>query len=276
MPLKSKFKLGKAYKILFAILTPLAIISLISSIYAFNYLKNKEDTVFNLAEINMDSLDMGADFYHYYKLGYKTIIGVDLSEHNKDVDFIKLKDQGVKFAILRIGWRGYADPILHLDNRFEEYYEKAKEVGIKIGVYFFSQAINEKEAIEEAQFVLENLKDKPIDMYIAYDCESIDNDIARTDDLTKKQATLDAFAFLNTVADAGYSPILYTNYSWIKNYYETDLLVSYPVWYAQYSRNPQYKGNHIIWQYASSMVLDGVSGEDGVDLNLMIIKEDIN
>lgn len=276
MPLKSKYKLGKAYKILFAILTPLAIISLISSISIFNYLNNKEDTVFNIAEIDMNSLDMNVDFYHYYKIGYKTIIGVDLSEHNKDVDFVKLKDQGIEFVFLRIGWRGYVDPILHLDNRFEEYYAKAKEVGIKVGVYFFSQAINENEAIEEAQFVIDNLKDKPIDMYIAYDCETIDNDTARTDDLTKKQATLDAFAFLDTISNAGYNPILYTNYSWIKKYYETKLLNSYPIWFAQYSRNPQYKGNHIIWQYDSGAVVDGVSGEDGVDLNLMIIKEDIN
>ena len=276
MSLKKKFKLGKAYKILFIILTPLAIISLFVSISVFKYLNNRNDEIQNIANINIDKLDMNRDFYHYYSIGYKTVIGVDLSEHNKDVDFTKLKEQGIEFAFLRLGWRGYSDPILHLDKKFEEYYQNAKDVGIKVGVYFFSQAINENEAIEEAQFVINNLQDKTIDTYIAYDCETISNDIARTDDLTKSQATSNAKAFLNTISEAGYSPILYTNYDWIKNKYELDILLEYPIWYAQYSRNPQYKGNHIIWQYATRMIIDGISGEDGVDLNLMIIKEDIN
>lgn len=273
---KSNFKLGKAYKILFLILTPIAIISLIVSILVFNYLNSKQDEIFNIGDIKLRYLDMSEDFYHYYQVGYKTVIGVDLSEHNKDVDFNELKKQGVEFAFLRLGWRGYQDPILHLDARFEEYYQKAKESGIDIGIYFFSQAINETEAIEEAQFVIDNLINKNIDLYVAYDCETIDDDTARTDELTKKQTTLNAIAFLDTILEAGYEPILYTNYDWIQNHYEAEILQKYPIWYAQYSKKPQYKGKHIIWQYATAMKLNGVSGEDGTDLNLMIIKEDIN
>ena len=276
MPQKIKLKIGKAYKILFIILTPLAIISLVVSISVFKYLNNRSEEIQNIADININNLDMDVDFYHYYSIGYRTIIGVDLSEHNNDVDFTKLKEQGIEFAFLRLGWRGYFDPILHLDKRFEEYYQKAKDAGIKVGVYFFSQAINESEAIEEAQFVINTLQDKSIDTYVAYDCETISDDIARTDELTKKQATLDAKAFLDTISNAGYSPILYTNYDWIKNKYELEILLEYPIWYAQYSKKPQYKGKYIIWQYATEMKIEGITNDDGVDLNLAIIKEDIS
>ena len=276
MLLKKKNKLGRAYKILFAILTPIAILSLVVSISIFNYFNNKNDEIYNIAEIDLQNLDMDSDIYHYYKIGFKTIIGVDLSEHNKEVDFEEIKKQGVEFVILRLGWRGYLNPEIHLDKYFEEYYQKAKDAGLNIGVYFFSQAINEEEAIEEAQFVIDNLSDKTIDLYVAYDYESIDNDTARTDDLTRHQATQNAYAFLNTISNAGYEPILYTNYNWIKYHYEFGILFDYPIWYAQYSKKPQYRGKYIIWQYATSVPLNGISSNDGVDLNLMIIKEDIN
>lgn len=276
MPINFKFKLSKSHRILFIILIPLTIVSLLITFFTINYFKNKKDEIYNISSIDFSSLDMNRDFYHYDQIGYQTVIGVDLSEHNKEVDFKKLKDQGIEFVILRLGWRGYQNPIIHLDSRFEEYYKKAKEANIKVGVYFFSQAINEEETIEEANFVIETLKDKKIDMYVAYDCETIDDDKARTDDLSKHQTTLNARAFLNTISKEGYDPLLYTNLVWIRYHYDFQILSEYPIWYAQYSRNPQYKGKYIIWQYASEMIVDGISGEDGVDLNLMIIKEDIN
>lgn len=266
----------KAYKILFVILTPLAILSIAFSIYFFQYINNKNEEIYNIAAIDMNSLDMSQDFYHYDQIGYKTIIGVDLSEHNKDVDFNVLKQQGIEFAFLRLGWRGYVDPTIHLDARFEEYYKKAKDSGIQIGVYFFSQAISKQEAKEEAEYVIENIQDKEIDLYVVYDYETIESKLARTTKLSKSERTNNAREFLSTIEEYGYKPMLYTNMYWIKYNYDFLLLLDYPIWFAQYSKSPQYKGNHIIWQYATEMELDGVSSKDGADLNLMIIKEDIN
>lgn len=269
-------KLNKFFKILFSILTPLAILSVISTASVFNYLYAKHDEIINLSDINKESLDMTGNFYHYDELGYRTVIGVDLSEHNKEVNFKKLKDQGIEFAFIRLGWRGYIVPDLHLDAKFEEYYKNAKEAGIKIGVYFFSQAITEDEAKEEARFVIDNLANKEIDLYVAFDYESIEASDARTNNLTKHQRTNNARAFLTAIEESSYSPMLYTNMYWIKFHYDYLLLTEYPIWYAQYSRTPQYTGKHIIWQYATEMIIDGVSGRDGTDLNLMIIKEDAN
>lgn len=258
------------------ILIPLGILSIIGTVYSYNYLTNKKMEIFNIAEIDYNSLDMKETFYHYDELGYETLIGVDLSEHNREVDFSKLKEQNIRYAFLRIGWRGYYDPELHLDARFEEYYNGAKEAGIPVGIYFFSQAINEAEALEEANFVLDNIKDKEIDLYIVYDCESIESKDARTNDLTRSQATNNARAFLSRIEEAGYSPMIYTNMDWVKHYYEFQILADYPVWFAQYSRKPQFKRKHIIWQYATEIQIDGISGKDGVDLNIMILKEDTN
>lgn len=278
MNLKDKF--NKKLLIFIVILIPFGIASIISTIYTINYFNNKNDydygQALNLGDIDIDLIDMNRDFYSYIKPDYKTIIGVDLSEHNQDVDFKKLKDQGIEFVFLRIGWRGYLQPDIHLDKRFEEYYTNAKEVGMDIGVYFFSQAINEEEAIEEANFVISELKNKKINTYVVYDCESVEEKDARTKSLTKQQATANARKFLSIISDYGYFPMLYTNYDWTKNYYDSQILSEYPVWFAQYSRSPQYKGNHIIWQYASNMVVDGINGKDGTDLNLMIIKENAN
>ena len=265
----------KSYKILIALLSPLAIASIILTIITINYFNNKKERIFNIAEASYKDLDMTNDFYHYDEIGYKTIIGVDLSEHNKEVDFNKLKEQGIEFAFLRLGWRGYYEPNLHLDKKFEEYYKGAKKAKMDIGIYFFSQAINEKEAIEEAEYVLDILNNRNIDLYIAFDYETIEDSKARTNNLSRSQRTKNARAFLNKISESKYDPMLYTNMYWIKYNYEYLLLLDYPVWFAQYSKAPQFKGKHIIWQYATEMKIDGVSNKDGVDLNLMIKKEDI-
>lgn len=248
----------------------------VSAILFINRPKSEEPKetgeITDISQIDYSLLDMNREFYLYKQEGYKTVYGIDLSEHNEKVDFIKLKDQGIEFVFIRVGWRGYYNPTLHIDKCFEEFYNGAKEVGIKVGIYFFSQAITAVEAEEEANFVLEHLKDKDIDFYVAYDCESIEDPIARTNDLTMDQATADARIFLSMMKEAGYEPILYTNMDWINHYYEYDILQEYPIWFAQYSKQPEYKGNHIIWQYATNSAVDGI--EKGTDLNIMILKEE--
>lgn len=255
-----------------------AILIICIAIFAITTKSNIEEKetgeIYCINKIEFDSLNMNNDFYYYEKEGYKTVIGVDISEHNKEIDFYALKEQGIQFVILRIGWRGYYNPTINIDSYFEENYLKAKMAGLKIGVYFFSQAISVYEAREEANFVIENLDDKIIDFYVAYDCESINDPIARTNTLTKEQATVNANTFLYLIQEAGYQPILYTNTSWISKKYKYSLLQKYPIWYAYYSKHPLYHGDHIIWQYSNGTKINGVSGSDGVDLNLMIIKEE--
>lgn len=243
-------------------------------IYYFTTDRKKSEYInVDLKDINISFLDMSEDLYTYDLNGYKTSIGVDLSEFNKDVNFEALKTYNIEYVFLRLGWRGYIDPSLHDDKLFEEYYQKAKEAGLDIGVYFFSQAIDTNEAIEEARYVINKLKDKEIDTYIAYDYETIEDKDARTNKLSRRIRTENAIAFLQEIENAGYNPILYTNYDWIKHHYTIDVLNKYPIWYAQYSKKPQYKGSHLYWQYATEIKLEGVS-PSGIDLNLLIKKEE--
>lgn len=244
--------------------------------FVTRYNNNSHFEYVDLGDTSINLYNMDNNFYHYDLEGYTTSIGVDLSEFNGDVDFNKLKKQNIEYAYLRIGWRGYIIPSLHDDKKFEEYYKKAKEAGIDVGVYFFSQAINEEEAIEEANFVIKALKNKKIDTHVVFDFETIHDNSARTNDLTRQERTNIAKAFLSTIQDAGYNPMLYTNYDWIVHHYTVTLLHEYPVWYAQYSKKPQYHGHHIIWQYSTNVMLDGITSSDGVDLNIMIKKEETN
>ena len=145
----------------------------------------------------------------YYSDGKKiSYLGVDISRYQKDVDFEALKSDGIDFVMLRVGARGYKTGEIQIDEYFHENIKKATEAGLDIGVYFFSQAVTQEEAIEEAQLVLDNIKEYEILYPIAYDMEFIENDTARVETLTRDERTTVAAAFLNHINNAGYTPML--------------------------------------------------------------------
>ncbi|MDO4500317.1 MAG: glycoside hydrolase family 25 protein [Erysipelotrichaceae bacterium] len=210
-------------------------------------------------------------FYTYEDDMYTSRFGIDVSEHNGDIDFKKVKEEGVEFVFIRIGWRGYSEGRLYEDNRFEEFYKAAKENGLDVGVYFFSQAINEKEALEEADFVLKTLNKRKLDLPVVYDFETIDYDEARSDNLSNEERTANAKAFLERVSTR-YEAMLYGNHSMFRDLLYMEELMDYPLWYAQYNSEPQY-GNPInIWQYSENGVIEGI--QEKTDLNIMFVKKD--
>lgn len=214
----------------------------------------------------------------YYKEGkmiykddkYSSRLGVDVSHHQGKIDWEKVKEDGYEFAIIRIGYRGYGtEGTLNLDNRFHENIKDAQRAGLDVGVYFFAQAINEEEALEEAEFVLKHLKGYELDLPVAYDPESILYDEARTDDVTGEQFTKNAKVFCKRIRKAGYEPMIYSNMLW--EAYELDLkkLSDYPIWYADYEPLPQTPYDFVMWQYTSSGTVDGIKGR--VDLNIQFV-----
>lgn len=201
---------------------------------------------------------------------YSSRLGVDVSHHQGKIDWEKVKEDGYEFAIIRIGYRGYGtEGTLNLDNRFHENIKDAQRAGLDVGVYFFAQAINEEEALEEAEFVLKHLKGYKLELPIAYDPESILYDEARTDDVTGEQFTKNAKVFCKRIRKAGYEPMIYSNILW--EAYELDLekLSDYPVWYADYEPLPQTPYDFVMWQYTSSGTVDGTKGR--VDLNIQFV-----
>lgn len=203
---------------------------------------------------------------------YTSRQGIDVSHHQGHIDWEKVADQGIEFAILRIGYRGYGEEgKIKADTRFSEYIKGAKEAGLDVGVYFFAQAVNEEEAIEEADFVLSMLEEVDIMLPVVYDPESILDDDARTDDVSGEQFTKNTIAFCNRVKEAGYDPMVYANMLW--EAYELDLsqLEGIPIWYADYEPLPQTPYHFEYLQYSNEGIVQGVSGV--CDLDIQIIEK---
>ncbi len=215
-----------------------------------------------------------------YRMSYtvdgeeSSYFGIDVSSYQGDIDWQLVKEDGVEFAFLRIGYRGYgAEGKLCPDEYFVQNYEAAHDAGIDLGVYFFSQATSVTEAIEEAEFVLSLLENRTLEYPIVFDWENIytgdPEDIPRTDDMMPQTLTLSAIAFCETIKDAGYDAMIYTNKKLATIKYDLRQLSDYPVWLAYYDTELDYYYDFDIWQYGTGQV-DGIEGE--VDVNIAIIK----
>ena len=166
-------------------------------------------------------------------------LGIDISRHEGKINWKKVRQSGREFVFLRIGWTGYQTGIIHTDERFHYNIKKATKAGMEIGVYYFSQALNEEEAIAEAQHVIENLKGYKIHLPVVYDPESIPWEKARTDHITKTQVTKNTIAFCNEIKAAGYEPMIYSNLKWEVDYFDLEQLSEYRIWYADYRPVPK-------------------------------------
>ncbi len=215
-----------------------------------------------------------------YRMSYNvdgeesSYFGIDVSSYQGDIDWQLVKEDGVEFAFLRIGFRGYGEEgKLCPDEYFVQNYEGAHDAGIDLGVYFFSQATSVAEAVEEAEFVLSLLENRTLEYPIVFDWENIftgdPEDIPRTDDMMPQTLTLSAIAFCETVKDAGYEAMIYTNKKLATIKYDLRQLSDYPVWLAYYDTELDYYYDFDIWQYGTGQV-DGIEGE--VDVNIAIIK----
>ena len=195
------------------------------------------------------------------------LLGVDVSHHQGDIDWDAVKSAGYDFAILRIGYRGYGkEGTLNQDREFENYYKGARDAGLMVGVYFFAQAINEDEAKEEADFVLEILSGRELDLPVVYDPESILDDEARTDDVSGEQFTANTGVFCETIAADGYKPMIYANMLWEAFELDLEQLSEYPLWYADYEPVPQTPYDFVIWQYTNEGSVPGISGVCDLDI----------
>ena len=196
--------------------------------------------------------------------------GVDISVFQGEIDWQAVKADGIDFAILRAGFRGYGtDGSLNVDESFARNAAGATAAGIDIGVYFFSQAVTTAEAAEEAAYLLEIIKPYNITYPVAYDWERITQDTARTDETDNETITQCAVTFCDAVAAAGYEPVIYFNRS--QGYFNYDLsaVKDYHFWLAEYNETPAFVYNYRIWQYDNEGRVDGIDCD--VDLNLSLI-----
>lgn len=193
--------------------------------------------------------------------------GIDVSSYSGDIDWKKVKESGIDFAMIRVGGRGYGDSgEMYTDERALEYINGAKAEGIKIGAYFFSQAISTEEAVEEADYVKTILGDIKLDYPVAYDWEIIKDDDARTDNVSASQATECARAFCDRVKENGYTPIIYSPSRELYFKYDLSRLADIDIWYCEYANVPTFYYEFSMWQYSATGSVDGIEGT--VDLNI--------
>ena len=196
------------------------------------------------------------------------LTGVDVSEHQEKIDWAAVRAAGVDFAILRIGYRGYTEGSIQEDAYFEQNLAGAIDAGLDVGVYFFSQAMDEQEAREEARFVLDKISGYQLAYPVFFDWEKIGAD-ARSDAMDLTSLTTVTDTFCSEIEAAGYQAGLYFNQQ--LGYEELHLpsLQGYTFWLAEYNDTPSFTYDFDLWQYASDGSVDGIDGD--VDLNLAFI-----
>ena len=227
---------------------------------------------------NLRQLDSG--FFAYYDKdgSLASEAGVDVSEHDGEIDWQAVKAAGADFAMIRLGYRGYSQGTLSLDDYFLANIKGAADAGLKVGVYFFSQAISADEAREEAKYVIDTLAGLGVTLAypVAFDQEPITNgDVARTDNITNEQLTANALAFCQAVEQAGYQAMIYGNQHDLARLDLSGELGAYPLWYAEYEAAgnvPTGEFDFTMWQYTASGTVSGIPTTAGqVDMNIRFL-----
>ncbi len=192
-------------------------------------------------------------------------VGIDVSKWNGEIDWDKVRNSGVEFAIVRAGYRGSVTGALVEDPYFAANMKGAAASKMPVGVYFFTQAVNEVEAVEEASAVLRLVKEYQLDYPIFIDTEGAGGN-GRADGLDVETRTLVCEAFCRTIENAGYEAGVYGSRNWYNNNLHADPLEKYCIWLAEYRSAPLYQGYYQMWQYTSKGSIDGIEGN--VDMNV--------
>ena len=200
----------------------------------------------------------------------RTLTGIDVSEHQYDIDWKKVDADGIDFAMIRMGYRGSTAGGLYIDEYFDQNMAGANRAGVPVGVYFYSQAVTVDEAVEEAEFLLEHIREYEVAMPVVFDWEIVGGSEARTYTVSRQDLCECTRAFCDTVAEAGYDPMIYfTQYLGYRKYILRNLS-DYAFWYAEYADAPRIAFDFDMWQYSETGKVDGIDGE--VDLNILFVR----
>ncbi len=191
------------------------------------------------------------------------VLGIDVSKWNGAIDWNAVKAAGVEFVIIRVGYRGSSAGALIDDAMFTTNIQGAKAAGLKVGVYFVTQAVNDVEAVYEASMVLDRIKGYSLDYPVFLDVEPSGG---RGDTIDKATRTAVITAFCETIRSAGYTAGVYANKTWLTSKMDASALDNYVIWVAHYSSVCGYTGRYTVWQYTDKGTLPGINGS--VDLNL--------
>lgn len=243
--------------------TAIADISLLMKTEA-DIVAEEEDTAQNDALADADDTEI----MDIQDVGGEGQMGIDVSKWNGDIDWDKVQNEGITYAIIRCGYRGSSTGTLVEDPYFRQNIEGALQSGLKVGVYFFTQAVNEVEAVEEASMAAALCKDYDIAYPVFIDTEGAGGN-GRADGLNMETRTKVCQAFCKTIEDIGYTAGVYGSRNWLRNMLRMDMLENYCIWLAEYREKPLYGGNYHFWQYTSSGSVDGIEGRVDLDIGYL-------
>ena len=243
-------------------------------VYHENQKKLRTPVISNLVEHDYDFSNLYSEngFILYEDDTYTSIPGIDVSSHQGAIDWKKVKEAGVQFAYIRCGYRGYETGLINKDETFDYNISQAKANGIQVGVYFFSQAVSQKEAEEEAEFTLSCMKKYDIDLPVVYDFEKPGGIFARTYTQSKDVTTENAVLFCHIMQRKGYDAMIYNSTNLFEKLFNLEYIQEFGTWVAHYNTPyPTYPYTYQIWQYSDSGKIDGI--DQAVDLDLMFIRK---
>ena len=226
------------------------------------------DQYTNQPVTGIQSIDNQLYYFDANGVQQDATFGIDVSKYQSNIDWEQVKTAGVKFVIVRIGYRGYGSGALVLDPMFEQHFTNARNAGLKVGVYFFSQAVNENEAREEAQGCAYVLNGRKLDYPIYFDTEASGGSNGRADGLGVEDRTKCAIAFCEEVKAQGYQPGVYASTLWFRKRIDLNQLKSYSIWNAHYN----VAGSPIacdLWQGTCTARIPGYGGQ--IDVNISYV-----
>ena len=224
--------------------------------------KTEKDFVLNVKEKEKykSSETMFNDIYDAYKTE-NNMVGIDISSWQKNVDFKKIKDSGVSFVMIRVGYQEDINGKLILDSYFEKNIEGALKNNLDVGVYFYSKASTVKEAIEQANFVYKHIKDYNIKLPVVFDWEIFNSFNSLNISLTDLNTV--ANMFMRKIHSYGYKPALYGSKNYLENIWD---MQKYPVWLAHYTEKTNYTNKYFMWQLCNDGIVDGIDGYVDIDI----------
>ncbi len=204
---------------------------------------------------------------HYYEEGERVSHkGIDVSRYQDKIDWEEVASDEVEYAFVRLGIRGYTEGEIMEDETFQYNIRGALDNDIDVGVYFFTQALSEEEAVEEAEFVIDAIEPYEVKYPVVLDVEAVSNSKARGNDLTSEERTKYCIAFCERIKEAGYTPMIYGNLKTFMLMLDIEQLEAYDKWFAYYDESYYFPYDFKIWQYTNKGKVAGIKGE--VDLNI--------
>lgn len=257
------------------------ILAILSSQLLIHYLENRTlerqsqlvtvDYPYPTNNYDWNALQRNEQFLFYEDENYTSRIGIDVSSHQKDIDWAQVKQAGISFAFIRAGYRGYSTGSLNKDEKFDQNMEGAISNGIDVGIYVFSQAVTIEEAAQEADLAIEAAKNYNLQLPIVFDLEEGVAEVTqRVSSIDRQEKTQMAVTFMNRVREAGYQPMIYGSTGLMESLFDLQYLQDYPFWVAEYDSSiPHYVYEFDYWQYTSTATLPGIS--TNVDMNIQFI-----